>query len=244
MRNPMVRLLDNTGWSGDPKDLYIELVMPESGQNRPYIFMNSVTTLDGKLVLGDRGGSAKGLGSAIDQILMHRLETHACAIVIGSGTLRADPHINYPERALHVVVTTSGDLPLQHPFFTHSQQAVIFAPNSLPSFKRKELSAIASLEIVGETQVDIPQVVQTLHEKLQIRRLLVEGGGHLNYYFLEANLMDEVFMTLAPKIKGGAHLPTMVDGHGLPKDTIPDFELLSLYEENGELFLRYRRKPS
>jgi len=51
-----------------------------------------------------------------------------------------------------------------------------------------------------------------------------------------------VFLTLAPKVKGGAHLPTMVDGAGLPRERVAEFELLSAYLEGSELFLRYRRR--
>ena len=92
----MIRLFDNSGWVGDPAQLYETVEFPPAPPDRPYIFTNTVATMDGKLILGEPGSSAAGLGSAIDRLLMHRLEARADAVVIGSSTLRADQHMNYP----------------------------------------------------------------------------------------------------------------------------------------------------
>jgi len=238
----VIRLLDLSGWQGDPESLYEEVVFPLPPANRPYIFTNTVTSLDGKLVLGDLGSSAKGLGSAIDQQLMHRLEARADAVLIGSGTLRADTHLNYPEKLYRAVVTTSGDIPLNHSFFRDSRRALVFAPSHLPADRRHAIERVATLHLVGETRVDVQQLIEILHTHYEVRYLLVEGGGNLNFYFFEADLVDEVFLTLAPKVKGGAHLPTMVDGAGLPRERVAQFELISAYLEESELFLRYRRQ--
>ncbi len=239
----MIRLTDRTGWAGDPDQLYEEVQFPAPPPDRPYIFTNTVTTLDGKLILGEPGSSAKGLGSSVDQRLMRRLEARADAVMIGGGTLRADPHLHYSSHPYRAVVTISGDLPLEHPFFADSHRALVFAPTHLPPDKRLAIERVATLHLMGETQVDIPQVVRLLHTAYEVRYLLVEGGGNLNFYFFDAGLVDEVFLTLAPKIKGGAHLPTMVDGAGLPRERVAEFELLSAYLEGSELFLRYRRRP-
>lgn len=238
----MIRLIDRTGWAGDPEQLYEEVGFPAPPPDRPYIFTNTVTTLDGKLILGEPGSSSKGLGSPVDQRLMHRLEMHADAVVIGSGTLRADPHLSYPSHLYRAVVTTSGDLPLEHAFFADSRRALVFAPTHLPLDKQLALQRVATLHLVGETQVDVRELVCILHTAYEVRYLLVEGGGNLNFYFFDAGLIDEVFITLAPKVKGGAHLPTMVDGAGLPRERVAEFELLSAYLEGSELFLRYRRR--
>ena len=239
----MIRLFDNSGWAGDPEQLYEAVEFPSPPPDRPYIFTNTVATLDGKLILGEPGSSAAGLGSAIDRLLMHRLEACADAVVIGSSTLRADQHMNYPPRLYRAVVTTSGELPLDHDFFRKSDagRALVFAPTHLPSDKKLALERVATVHLVGETRADIPEVVRTLHINYEVRYLLVEGGGNLNYYFFEAGLVDEVFLTLAPRVKGGAHLPTMVDGAGLPRGRVPRYVLISAYLNESELFLRYRR---
>lgn len=241
----MIRLIDRSGWQGEPEQLYEEVVFPEPPPDRPYIFTNTVTTLDGKLILGEPGSSAAGLGSPVDRLLMHRLEARADAVVIGSSTLRADKHMNYPPRLYRAVVTTSGDLPLDHDFFRKASpgRALVFAPAHLPPDRRYALERAATVHLVGETHVEIPEVVRILHTHYEVRYLLVEGGGSLNFYFFAAGLVDEIFLTLAPRVKGGAHLPTMVDGAGLPRELVPHYELISAYLNDSELFLRYRRAP-
>lgn len=238
----MIRLLDHSGWQGDPEALYEEVLFPPPPPDRPYIFTNTVTTLDGKLILGEPGSSAKGLGSPVDQRLMHRLETHADAILIGSGTLRADTHLQYPPEVFRAVVTTSGDLPLEHRFFQAPGRALVFAPTHLPVDQQASIQRVATLHLVGETRVDVRDIITILHTHYEVRYLLMEGGGNLNFSLFDADLVDEVFLTLAPKVKGGGHLPTMVDGAGLPRERVPQYELVSAYLEGSELFLRYRRQ--
>lgn len=240
----MIRLIDQTGWQGEPEQLYAETAsFPEPPPDRPYIFTNTVTTLDGKLILGEVGSTAAGLGSAMDRLLMHRLEERADAVVIGGSTLRADKHMNYPPHLYRAVVTTSGDLPTDHDFFQKCEdgRALVFAPTHIPPDRKLALERVATVHLVGETRVEIPEIVRILHTNYEVRYLLVEGGGSLNFYFFEAGLVDEVFLTLAPRVKGGAHLPTMVDGAGLPRERVPRYELISAYLHESELFLRYRR---
>lgn len=240
----MICLIDRTGWQGEPEQLYAETAsFPEPPPDRPYIFTNAVTTLDGKLILGDIGGTAAGLGSPMDRLLMHRLEALADAVVIGSSTLRADKHMNYPSHLYRAVVTTSGDLPTDHDFFQKCAdgRALVFAPTHLPPDKKLALERVATVHLVGETRVEIPEIVRILHTHYEVRYLLVEGGGSLNFYFFDAGLVDEIFLTLAPRVKGGAHLPTMVDGAGLPREQVPRYALISVYLHESELFLRYRR---
>ncbi|MCA1740333.1 MAG: dihydrofolate reductase family protein, partial [Actinobacteria bacterium] len=66
----------------------------------------------------------------------------------------------------------------------------------------------------------------------------VEGGPSVNRSFIEAQLVDELFLTLAPKIVGG-DTRSLVEGEPLPQDaTSPS--LASIYLSDSELYLRYR----
>ncbi|MCS7300998.1 MAG: dihydrofolate reductase family protein [Fimbriimonadales bacterium] len=241
----MICLIDRSGWQGEPARLYEEIEFPAPPPDRPYIFTNTVTTLDGKLILGEVGSTAAGLGSEIDRLLMHRIEARADAVIIGGSTLRADKHMNYPPNLYRAVVSTSGDLPTDHDFFRKCAdgRALVFAPSHLPPDRKLALERVATVHLVGETRVVIPDIVRILHTNYEVRYLLVEGGGSLNFYFFEAGLVDEIFLTLAPRVKGGGHLPTMVDGAGLPREQVPYYELISAYLNGSELFLRYRRRP-
>src|SRR5205085_11424730 len=89
------RLLDLTASPPEPEDLYKRIAFPSPPIDRPYVFINMVSTVDGKIVLGAPGGPAKGLGGPTDQVLFRRLQHSADAALIGANTLRASQVI-YP----------------------------------------------------------------------------------------------------------------------------------------------------
>lgn len=225
---------------GTPDRLYEGLRFPEPPPGRPYVFINMVSTADGKTLQGPIGSTAAGLGSPTDQKLMRRLEESAEAVMIGAGTLRPG-QVVYPLPLWRIVVTRTGDLPLENRFFTDPPgRAIVFAPESLSAETRERLERAATLRLVGREEADLPAALRLLREEFGIRRLALEGGAAINYLFFEKGLVDELFLTLAPKIKGGAHLPTVVDGSGLPGQAFIRMELLSLYRDGSELYLRYR----
>lgn len=237
------RLIDRTGVQTGPDALYTDLHFPSPPEDRPYIFVNMVSTADGKTLLGPPGSTAQGLGSPTDQILMRRLQRCADGAIIGAATLRAGPVV-YAPPLWRAVVTRSGELPLDNRFFTDApEKAIVFAPANLSLEARDRLGTRATLRLVGEEDVDVREVARILRTEFYIRTLVLEGGASLNFAFLEAGLVDEFFLTIAPKIKGGAHLPTVVDGPGLPDQQFISLQILSLYHDGDELYLRYRVQP-
>lgn len=234
------RLFDATGSDHAPDALYTDLRFPEPPPDRPYIFVNMVATADGKTLIGPPGSTAAGLGSPTDQMLMRRLQEAADGALIGAGTLRPG-HVIYAPRLWRAVVTRRGDLPLANRFFTDApERAVVFAPATLPAQARERIVPPVRLRILGAESVDVRAAVRALREEFGIRCLAIEGGAGLNFEFFAAGLVDELFLTIAPKIKGGAHLPTVVDGPGLPGREFVSLSLLSLYKDGEELYLRYR----
>jgi 2,5-diamino-6-(ribosylamino)-4(3H)-pyrimidinone 5'-phosphate reductase len=69
-----------------------------------------------------------------------------------------------------------------------------------------------SYVVSGEGAVNLVQAVNLLGEHFGIRRLLLEGGGHINGAFLEAGLVDEVSVLIAPGIDGRHNIPAVFDG--------------------------------
>ena len=237
---PIEKLFDQTEAPETPDLLYTNLHFPEPPPDRPYVFINMVSTADGKILQGPIGSTAAGLGSPTDQMLMRRLEEASEAVMIGAGTLRPGPVV-YPLTLWRVVITRTGDLSLENRFFTDPPgRAVVFAPESLSSEMRERLEGAAALRLIGREGVDLPAALRLLREEFGVQYALLEGGAAINYDFFERGLVDELFLTLAPKIKGGAHLPTVVDGPGLPGHAFIAMELLSVYRDESELYLRYR----
>lgn len=199
--------------------------------------MNMVSTLDGKTEV-ERGTPVVGMGSKMDQAVMHQLEAHADAILVGAGTLRATPRFNWPETAMRLVLSRYGQLDPKHDFFERGPKGRSFAllregqstPPALPVLRTKNKKEW------------LPDLLATLRADHQIERLLVEGGSEINAIFLGADLVDEVFLTLAPKVRLGRDLATVAGGDPLPGRTMHDFELHATHQEGSELFLRYRRQ--
>lgn len=237
---PIERLIDRTGVDVEPDALYTDLRFPQPYDNRPYTFVNMVSTVDGKIVVGPLGSTARGVGSATDQRLMRRLQQNADSAVVGAGTVRAGAVVYRPEM-WRAVVTTGGDLPLGNRFFTDApDRVIIFAPASLPEAERERLSTHAAVRAAGDSRVDVREAARILRQEFGIRRLALEGGAGLNFEFFAAGLVDELFLTFAPKLKGGSHLPTIVEGAGLPDWEWIGLELVSLYHDGDELYFRYR----
>ncbi|HLI47355.1 MAG TPA: RibD family protein [Chthonomonas sp.] len=234
------RLLDLTECPPPPDQLYVHIAFPSPPDHRPYVYLNIVSTLDGKIVVGKPHGPAKGVGGPTDQLLFRRLQRTANAVIIGSGTLRAGPVI-YPPNLPRYVVTRTGDLPLENRFFeTTPKQTFVIAPQSLPSHVQTHLRSVATLLLCGEEEVNLAEAFRRMRQEQNVRYLLCEGGGLLNEVLLREGLADELFLTLAPKLKGGDHLPTPVGGVGFPPDFYLRAHLLSLYRDGDELYLRYR----
>ena len=215
------RLLDITLYPPEPDQLYTTMDFPEPPLHRPYLYLNMVSTVDGKIVIGDVGGSAVGVGGATDQLLFRRLQ-HTCdAALLGSSTLRASQVI-YPADKPRFVVTRTGDVPLDNRFFRDAPgQAFVLAPQTLAPEIAERIQAKAQLIQAGQGSVDLAEAMRILRQEHNIKVLLCEGGATLNDDLIRLGLADELFLTLTNKIKGGSHLPTVVDGQGLSVRLLP-----------------------
>ncbi len=231
----LVCLLDTTLDKPSPEMLYLRLTLPPAPSDRPYVFINMAATLDGKIVVGEPGGTAAGVGDATDQLLFRRLQQNADAALVGAATLRAG-NVIYPPHIRRYVATLSGNLPLQNRFFTDSPElAYALIPENL------QADSLPPLQIrAGHDSVDLAAALKQMRQKHGVQKLLCEGGGALNDAIIRQGLADEFFLTLTPKLKGGAHLATVMGGEGFPPGQFCRASLVSVYMDSGELYLRYR----
>ena len=250
----MQRLHPDPASNLDPAAIYDGLreQLPEPPAGRPYLTLNMVTSVDGKASVA---GGAAGLGSALDHQLMRAIRAANDAVLIGAGTLRAeriDPRVG-PDWAarrvargqrpepLAVLLTREGDLPLDRRYFRYPEvERVVLAGSCLAAERRAALAGAAGtrLLLAPTPDPDPAWVLRTLRQECQVWHLLVEGGPATNGALFRAGLVDEICLTLAPKIVGGGETRTLVEGPSLP--TMPRLSLLSAYLHEDELFLRYR----
>jgi riboflavin-specific deaminase-like protein len=227
-----------------------DLAPPE----RPYLVLNMVATLDGKAALG---GRTRGIGSRADRELFHHLRTQADAVMVGAGTLRAERYgriVRDPERRekrrreglapdpLACVVSASLRGLEDVPLLAAGEQRV-----ALITGAEGDIAATAApVEYVrvapaepASGAVDLAAALRRLRADHGVRSILCEGGPTLNADLLRAGLVDELFLSVAPKLAGGADALTIVAGAALPEPA--QLDLVWLLERDGELFARWRR---
>lgn len=91
-----------------------------------------------------------------------------------------------------------------------------------------------------EGWVDLGELLRSLREE-GVRAVICEGGPRLHGTLQASGLVDELFLTIAPKLTGG-EAPRILEGRALPETA--ELELAWLLEDGGELFARYRRRQS
>ncbi len=215
--------------------------------DRPYLIVNMVSALDGKATIEWR---TKGLSTDLDRELFHRLRTQVDAVMVGAGTVRAERYgrmIKSDElRAarsdaalepdpLAVIVTARLDLPADLPLLNEPEQRVVIATGSDATLP--DVGDQVTYERTGD---DLPLLLSRLREQHGVRSVLCEGGPTLNSYLLAAGLVDELWLTLNPKLAGGAAALTIVAGRELVEPI--DLEPVSVAEGGGDLFTRWRVK--
>jgi len=163
------------------------------------------------------------------------LRTRFDAIMIGAGTMRAERYGPLPDEQLMVIVSGRLDLPWDASLFTESAARVLVFTAS----EAEPPETDASLSVVRhEGRVDLVEALRHLRHERGIRALLCEGGPRLHGELQAAGLVDDLFLTIAPKLAGG-EAPRIIEG-ALP--ALVPLELSWLLEEDGELFARYSRR--
>ena len=143
----------------------------------------------------------------------------------------------YPPEIARFVVSRSGNVPLNNRFFTDApDKATALVPEDMDAEILARLRNQTNVLAVGKETVDLSRAMRQLRQQ-GIRTLLCEGGAALNDAMLRSGLADELFLTLAPKLKGGARLPTIVAGQGFPSGMYLPLHLLSLYRDGDEAVL-------
>ena len=202
---------------------------------RPFTFINMVSTVDGKILTGDRNESVQDLGSETDHFLMKRLEGKADAILVGANSLRASGVNWNPVTKFRIVVSRSGNVPWGSQFLTQGTPI----PLTIEELKIAVPPGVTVLR-AGKSELDWKLALRKLLD-LGIQVVNVLGGSIINGQLLEQSLIDELFLTIAPKIKLGEEVPTIAGGTPFPREKVQTFSLVSHQAIGDELFLRYRK---
>ena len=219
---------------------------------RPYAMLNMISTVDGSASIDGRSGS---LGNQADRELFRALRTAVDAVMVGAGTVRVERYgrmipdasrrrmrreRGLSEEPLACIVSARLALPPDLPLLACAEARVVIVTSSPASLPR----SAAHVEYVRTERdglLDLAAAMAVLRERFAVRTLLCEGGPHLNSGLLAAGLVDELFLSLAPKLAGGdpasgEALRILAGAAAHPPVAL---RLVAVLENDSHLFLRY-----
>lgn len=233
------------------KHFYEEISLPKPKKGRPFVAINMVMSLDGKVTAGGKLEPGS-LGGSFDRQTMNVIRSHFDAVLSGGNTVRQHPYyLGVPtelekertkkglvSQPLSVVLTGSGELKSGTPLFTNPPRPpIILTTANGANNLSQAIKDIANVEILP-ADGGPKAICELLAKKYDVNRLLLEGGPSVNYEFYQNQLIDQVFLTLAPRFVGSKHdLSIMVGDRVLPKPARTN--LLSTHQHTSELYLRY-----
>jgi 5-amino-6-(5-phosphoribosylamino)uracil reductase len=225
-------------------------------KSRPFVVATFAMTVDGKITT--RTFSAVDFTSREDKAHLIRQRSLGDAVLIGHTTLERDnvrlgiPREDLrqarvkrgqPPYPLRVIVSNEGKIDSRLNIFQSDiSPIVIFSTTRMPRNHRSALMEKATLHLSASRRVDLVEMLQLLRSEYKIRTLACEGGATLFRSLLEQDLVDQLNLTIAPYLFGGANAPTLT---GLSKEFLPASVrclLRNMRVVGDECFLTYRIK--
>jgi 5-amino-6-(5-phosphoribosylamino)uracil reductase len=223
---------------------------------RPFVAVTFAMTVDGKITT--KNFSPVDFTSREDKTHLLRQRALGDAVLIGHSTLKhdnvrlglPDPKMREERIArgqtpfpLRVIVSNEGRIDASLKVFqAHISPIVIFSTVRMPARYQKALREKATLHLSDARSVDLAWTLQQLSRDYGVRTVACEGGATLFRALLEQDLVDQLNLTIAPYLFGGANALTLT---GLSKQFLPRSIRCSLTEMRivgEECFLTYRIK--
>lgn len=188
---------------------------------KPFVALKTAMSLDGKIATS--AGKSQWITNEKSRMRVHKLRDIFDGILVGINTvLKDDPSLTtrlpYKEgkNPVRVVLDSKAKIPLTAKLLTDGQAPTVVAVTE--NAPKENVTAIentgAKVIICGEgPQVDIQKLLEKLGE-MNICSLFIEGGGQVNFSFLEAKAVDKVYAFIAPMLIGGKNALTPVEGNG------------------------------
>ncbi len=213
--------------------------------------MNSAISVDGKICT--RTGESK-ISSDLDLKRVHKLRCGVDGILVGISTvLKDDPLLSIrfikcakTKNPTRVIVDSNARIPLDSKIVRTAKDidTIIIVTKGAPKDKLELLRANKLKIIVsGERgkKVNLKKAFEQLETKFGIKKILVEGGGEINWSIIKNNLFDELIVTISPLIVGGRDAITLIEGKGFDKiKKCLRLDLSKIHKRNnGEIVVHY-----
>ncbi len=226
-------------------------------KNKPYFFSNFVTTIDGRAAIKNTDaylpiGSDTDFETFLDlrkyaDVLIHGKHTassHRTVDTIAQKKFLAKRKKQGKTASLpYFIISNTPDVSLLPALINNSMQKPYIVTNEKVKVS-KNIADLATIIRFGENRVDLSKLSAYLYSQ-GYKHVLVEGGPTLLGSFLSLHLIDEIFITIAPKVFNGKQTDffTMTEGELLEPHTLLKWNLLSVKAIHNELFLRYKLDP-
>ena len=214
-------------------------------------------TADGKIATGNR--SIHSFGSQRDLHHLYELRATADAVMCGARTVEISNTIlgnggkkfhkqrlktGLAEFPIRIIASGSGSINPDSDIFKKNFSPIIVLTTKRASAKKlthlRKLGA--EVKICGKTEINFPAALRWLRTKWHVKRLLGEGGGEMNAGLFGEGLVDEIHLTICPKIFGGRNAPTLAEGMGWQRlADAEEFQIQSIRHVQGELFTVFSR---
>ncbi|MDE2641128.1 MAG: dihydrofolate reductase family protein [Verrucomicrobiota bacterium] len=226
---------------------------------RPFVLINMAMSADGKIAPPHRRFVA--FGSRRDHANLLALRATADAVMCGARTVDSAPvtldvgGAVYERRRLRgglgkqnlrIVVSGSGSVDPGAAIFRHpGSPLIVLSSGQAPKSRLAKLKRLADcVKVCGKNRVALAQALGWLRREWAVKRLLCEGGGELNFELLRLGLVDELHLTICPKIIGGKDAPTIADGDGFARlAKAANLKLTRQRVVGDELFTTWRIRP-
>ena len=245
----MRRLLPDPAGPIDPVDAYADLPV---AVGRPGVRLNMIASIDGAIAVD---GTSGGLGGDADRRVYLALRSLADIILVAAGTVRAEDYgpARLPEPLVAdrltrgqapvpriAVVSRSLDLDWAAPLFADADpgaRPLVLTCAAAPADALRRAGGAAEVVVAGDAVVDLPTALVALGAR-GARAVLAEGGPRLNAALAAAGVLDELCLTVSPRLVGG-DARRILDGTD-PSGGGRTMRLWSVCEDEGFLFLRHR----
>jgi riboflavin-specific deaminase-like protein len=223
-------------------------------RDRPKVIANFAMTADGKVTT--RAHTPANFTSPRDKHRLLEIRALGDAILVGRNTVATDTMSmtlrdralrakrrakGQPAEPLRVIMSQRGRLdPKWKVFQAPGARRIVFSTLQMPPKKRRELAPLCDLHLFEATIPPIDSVLAVLRQNYNVRTLVCEGGPTLLRSLIEADALDELYLTIAPVIFGGKDAPTLTGTALEFLPSIAHFHLVSMRRVGDECYLRYR----
>jgi len=183
---------------------------------KPYVILCAAETIDGKIA--SRTGFSK-LSCLQDLKRLHMLRADVDAVLVGANTIINDNplltvRLVEGKNPIRIIIDGLLKIPLNANVITDkSAKTIIVTSNKAPKEKINRICGMGVEVLVMGENINIKNLMENLYED-GVRKILLEGGGVLNWYMLYNKLVDELHITITPYILGGDNAVSLVRGWG------------------------------